>query len=159
MHEWQTHFLHSLRSQSLNYGYQIHDVATYSSCLAIEHMICNRLADLSQTAAEIQGRADSSPKSILKNQDRITKFRDELYYCWQQNISKFLAFGSDRLSATLAARIEAMFTASCIQYSTAMLYLCTSFRYDESASQQSDKTLGSPTELALIALILRSRPY
>lgn len=126
MNETILPFRYRRRSTPARTDEDVHDAAAYNFCLDTEHIMCQKLADLGRLATEIRTRVELGFANMSDVQKRVLCFRDQLQQTWQRRISIFLSLGLDKVEPWLAARIKAIFTASCIQYSTAMLHLDTS---------------------------------
>lgn len=126
MNETILPFRYRRRSTPAKTDDNVQDAAAYNFCLDTEHIMCHKLADLGELATEIRARVELGFANMSDIQKRVLLFRDQLQVTWQRRVSIFLSLELDKVEPWLAARIKAMFTTCCIQYSTAMLHLDTS---------------------------------
>lgn len=151
--EWQSPFSYKLPCSATKSVDGTYDGTAYDHCRSIENLIRAKLAELSQLASEIRAEVERDPTSITEVQQQIFEFRNQLRQCWQHKIWRFFTVGLERVKPSLIPKLKTIYGRSCIQYSTAMLYLSTSMYVGQYchtfASQHADITRHSKRILVL----------
>lgn len=84
-------------------------IAGFSAILDLNRYMCTRLAELSQVALQMREDVEMGRGSVAKHQDRVMRFRNELYSAWSIKYPAFLAKDSPEADTKLPALSQAVF--------------------------------------------------
>ncbi|KAI5206427.1 hypothetical protein E4T39_02453 [Aureobasidium subglaciale] len=137
------------------------EIAGLTAVSDIGKYMCTRFAEMSQLALEIREDVDAGRGSIAEHQERIMRFRNELYSSWNTKYPAFLPRDSPEAGMRLPALARTVFDFASLQYSTAMVYLHTSMyrgqRVYNSPAQRKEVATHCRHILAMASLVIAEK--